>query len=460
MSINFSLFEIGRTALNANQLGISVTGQNIANVNTPGYSRQRVNLAENTPQQFGRFAVGTGVSIQGVQSFRDRFIQSRIQTETGIAGRLNAERDALYPVESALQGSENGGLQSALTNFFGAFRDLEANPNSTALRGIVAQKGSNLAAAFQSTRGRLDQIRRGTDAELRNTAESVNNLTPQIAEFNKQIKQIESVGGNASSLIDQRTELINRVSELTGARSTDNLDGTISLTIGEGRALVAGANAFQLEVQSTPPLGLTSISLGGDPAIFDEGKIKGLQNALSFTSGQIDSLDALAASVAARVNAIHSSGTDLDGNPGISFFDDSAPVTAANFAVNFAIINDPRLVVASPLTQPGQTGTVAGEIANLLTDAGNTVGTRTGSFNSIFGSMVSEAGERVRLADDGLTTQGVILSQAIAQRDSVSGVSLDEEAINLMQYQRAFEAAARFLRVADEMTQTILSLAQ
>lgn len=460
MSINFSLFEIGRTALNANQLGISVTGQNIANVNTPGYSRQRVNLAENTPQQFGRFAVGTGVSIQGVQSFRDRFIQSRIQTETGIAGRLNAERDALYPVESALQGSENGGLQSALTNFFGAFRDLEANPNSTALRGIVAQKGSNLAAAFQSTRGRLDQIRRGTDAELRNTAESVNNLTPQIAEFNKQIKQIESVGGNASSLIDQRTELINRVSELTGARSTDNLDGTISLTIGEGRALVAGDKAFQLDVQSTPPLGLSTISLGGDPAIFDEGKIKGLQNALSFTSGQIDSLDALAASVAARVNAIHSSGTDLDGNPGTSFFDDSVPVTAANFAVNFAIINDPRLVVASPLTQPGQTGTVAGEIANLLTDAENTVGTRTGSFNSIFGSMVSEAGERVRLADDGLTTQGVILSQAIAQRDSVSGVSLDEEAINLMQYQRAFEAAARFLRVADEMTQTILSLAQ
>jgi flagellar hook-associated protein 1 FlgK len=167
----------------------------------------------------------------------------------------------------------------------------------------------------------------------------------------------------------------------------------------------------------------------------------------------------LAAAVVDRVNALHTSGTDLNGNAGVNFFDASQPVTAANISINTAIVNDPRLVVASPLAQPGQSGTVAGEIANLLTDTNNTVGSRSGSFNSIFGSMISEAGEQVRNAENGLQTQGVILAQAIAQRDSISGVSLDEEAINLMQYQKAFEAAARFLKVADEMTQTILSLA-
>lgn len=460
MSINFSAYEIGRRALNANQLGISVTGQNIANVNTPGYSRQRVTLSETAPSSFGRFSVGGGVTIEGVQSFRDIFIQSRIQTETGIAGRLTSQRDALAPVESALRGSENGGLQNALSSFFGAFRDLEANPGSVPLRAIVVQKATNLTTAFQSTSNRLDQIRNGTDGEIRSTVGTVNTLSTQVAELNKQIKIGQGAGGNVSALIDERTELTNQLSELTGARTVNNIDGTISLTIGEGRALVTGDKAFALEIQNTPPFGLSSINLNGQPAVFDEGKIKGLQNAVAFTTSQIESLDGLAASVAARVNTLHTSGTDLDGNAGVDFFDASATVTAKNISINSAIVNDPRLVVASPLPQPGQTGTVAGEIANLLTDATTTVGSRTGSFNSIFGSMISDAGAQVRNAEDGLLTQGVILSQAIAQRDSISGVSLDEEAINLMQYQRAFEAAARFLRVADEMTQTILSLAQ
>lgn len=460
MSVNFSAFEIGRRALNANQLGITVTGQNIANVNTPGYSRQRVALSESAPLTLGRNSVGDGVSIEGVKSFRDLFIGSRIQTETGIAGRLTAQRDALSPVETALQGSENGGLNNALSGFFGAFRDLEANPNSVPLRGIIAQKAANLTTAFQSTYNRLDQIRRGTDGEIRSTVDQVNSITGKIAELNKQIKLGEGVGSNTSALQDQRSELATQLSELTGARSTNNGDGTITLTIGEGRPLVSGETAFQVQVQNTPPLGLASLTIDGQPANFDEGKIRGLQDALNFTSSTIDSLDGLAASVAERVNTLHTSGTDLDGNAGVNFFDTTQPVTAANIKINSAIVNDPRLVVASPLAQPGQNGTIAGEIAGLLTDQNSTVGSRTGSFSSIFGSMISDAGEKVRNAEDGLQTQGVILAQAIAQRDSISGVSLDEEAINLLQYQKAFEAAARFLKVADEMTQTILSLAQ
>lgn len=459
MSINFSPMEIGRRALNANQLGISITGQNIANVNTPGYSRQRLVLSESAPQNQSRYAIGTGVTIEGVQSFRDRFIESRIQTETGIAGRLTAQRDALAPVETALQGSENGGLQNSISGFFGAFRDLEANPNSVPLRGIVAQKASNLTTAFQSTRNRLDDIRSGIDSEMRTTVDQVNSLSGQIAELNRQIQVNEGTGNNASALRDQRSELATTLAELTGARPTDNGDGTISMTIGEGRTLVSSGQSIELGVQSTPPLGLSTITIEGEPAVFNDGKLRGLSDAVSFITSEMDSLDGLAAAVVERVNTVHTSGTDLNGNAGVNLFDASVPVTAANIRINAAIVNDPRLVVASPLPQPGQSGTVAGEIANLMTDSNNTVGDRTGSFNSIFGSMLAEAGEQVRNAENGLQTQGVILSQAIAQRDSVSGVSLDEEAINLMQYQKAFEAAARFLKVADEMTQTILSLA-
>lgn len=463
MSINFSAFEIGRRALNANAYGINLTGQNIANVNTPGYSRQRVQLSESAPANLHRLSIGGGVTVEGVQTFRDRFIESRIQNETGVAGRFAAERDALAPVETALQGSENGSLQNALNGFFSAFRDLDANPNSVPLRSIVAAKAGNLAASFNTTRGRLDQIRSDADGQIRDTVNSVNALSEQIAALNVNVRAAEAVGANASNLKDQRNELVNQISELTGARSTENSDGTISLTIGDGRSLVLGENAAKLEVTSAPPLGLATISLGGEPAAFDEGKVRGLQNAVSQIGGQITTLDELAASVVARVNTLHNSGTDLDGNSGTNLFavpTNGQPVTAANVSLNPAIGANPRLIVASASNQPGQNGTVAGEIANLLSDATSTVGSQTGSFSSIFSSLVSEAGEQVRRADDNLQTQAAIIAQATAQREAVSGVSLDEEAINLLQYQKAYEAAARFIKVADEMTQTILSLAQ
>ncbi len=460
MSINFSAFEIGRRALLANQFGIGVTGQNIANVNTYGYTRQSVQLTESHPTQFGRYAVGTGVSIAGVQSFRDQFIESRMQVEAGISGRLSARRDALSAVETGLQGTETSGLQSAMNGFFGAFRDLEANPTSLPLRAIVAQRGAALANAFHTTRDRLDDIRGGTDGQIRATVDQVNSLAGRVAGLNEQIRLAEANGGNASTLRDERGVLVSQISEMTGARSTENSDGTVTLTIGEGQALVIGDTAKQLGVSNTPPLGLAGITLDGNPAVFDEGTIRGLQDAVTSVTGQIDSLDGLAAQVVARVNTIHASGTDLDGAAGVNFFDASVPVTGANISLSAAVAGNPRLVVASPLAAPGAAGTVAGEIANLLTDPNTTVGARTGSFSSIFSSMLGEAGDQVRTADDGLQTQAAIMSQLFQQRDAVSGVSLDEEAINLLQYQKAYEAAARFLKVADEMTQTILSLAQ
>lgn len=459
MGINFNAFEIGRRALTANQLGIDITGQNIANVNTSGYSRRTLQLAETAPTSFSPFAVGSGVSIQGIRAFRDSFIESRIQHEIGIAGYLSARRDALYPVQTALQGADGSGIQNGLSDFFGSFRDLEANPDSVALRSIVAGRATNLANAFNSTAARLNTIRTGTDGQLRATVEEVNRLSDRIATLNVEIRKTENAGGQADALRDSRNELVNQISELTGARTTENDDFTITVTIGEGQPLVSGDKVNYLTVESTPPVGLAKIKINNVDAVFNDGVIKGYKTAISDITTQLAALDGLAAQVAERVNALHTTGTDLNGNPGLNFFDTSVPVTATNLKVNAAIVADSRLVVASPLPQPGQSGTVAGEIANLLTDTNTVVGTRTGSFSTIFGSLVSEAGEHVRHAADGLQTQAAIIAQASAQREAISGVSLDEEAINLLQYQRAFEAAARFIRVADEMTQTILSLA-
>lgn len=467
MGVNFSLFEIGRRALRASQTGVAVASHNIANVNTPGYSRQTVQLSASAPDEvYGWLAkgvnIGTGVNIDGIKGNRDQFIATRLQTETAINGRLTAERDALIPVEAAYNSTGGGGLNTALSEFFGAFRDLEANPTSTGVRTSVVEKGKTLSSAFRSTRARLVEIREQADQQVRANVDTVNDLSERVAKLNREIRVAESNGVNSSDLVDQRGELINQVAQLTGARSTINDDGTVSLTLADGRALVYDDQYVALTVSDTPPDGLATVNLEGEAAAIGDGALRGLQNAINSIGGQIQSLDDLAASVAGRVNTVHSSGADLTGAAGTPFFATpvSGAITAENIDVSATIQSNPRRVVAAAAGAGGGDGSVARSIAALLSDTTSVVGTTTDSFANVFASLVSSAGEAVKSADDELQTQSAILAQTQAQRDSISGVSLDEEAINLLQYQKAYEAAARFLRVADEMTQTILQLGQ
>lgn len=468
MGVNFSVFEIGRRALRAAQTGVNVTSHNIANVNTPGYSRQTVQLSASPPDtgygwlQGTGINIGTGVNVDGIKGHRDQFIATRLQTETSINGRLTAERETLIPVEAALNETDRGGIGTALKNFFGAFRDLEANPASTAVRTAIVEKGKALTSAFHSTRARLVEIRGQADQEVRATVNTVNDLAEKVADLNKQIRIAENNGITSSDLVDQRAEHINQIAELTGARSTTNADGTITLTLGDGQALVYGDQAAKLTATDTPPDGLAALSIDGQSVVIGDGKLRGLQNAIGGIGGQIQTLDDLAASVAGRVNTLHATGADLNGNAGGAFFATpaSGTVTAENIDLAAAIKANPNRVVAAASGAGGGDGSIARGLAELLSDTTSVVGSTTGSYANIFAALVSSAGAAVKTADDELATQAAILAQTQAQRDSVSGVSLDEEAISLLQYQKAYEAAARFLRVADEMTQTILQLGQ
>ncbi len=462
MGINFSPFEIGRRALRASQLGLTVSGQNIANVNTPGYTRRALQVSPSPPNGSNLGLVGNGVSIDGVRQLRDQFIESRLRTETAIAGRLTAQRDALSPVDAAFNESDGNGISAAMSKFFSSFGALEANPVSTTLRNDVIAKTGLLSASFAATRSRLVSIQSDADSELRASVSKLNTLSQQIAELNVSIANAEHSGGTASELRDQRDQLVQDAAQLSGVRAVEDQDGMVSLTLGDGQALVSGAQVTNLQVQDIPPSGLVQITLNGQPAVIFDGRLRGLLNAADNIEEQITSLDDLAASIASRVNALHSSGTDLNSNPGINFFQvpTNGPLTAANLTISAAIKANPSLIVASPLAPPATSATVAGAIAALLSDPSSQAGTRTGSFSSIYASIVSEAGKGVRSAEDALVTQQAILNQTLAQRDAISGVSLDEEAINLLQYQKSYEAAARFLKIADELTQTILSLGQ
>ncbi|MEW6737071.1 MAG: flagellar hook-associated protein FlgK [Acidobacteriota bacterium] len=462
MGINFSPFEIGQRALRASQLGLTVAGQNIANVNTPGYTRQEVQLAAAPPSGANPRLTGNGVTIEDVRSFRDQFIETRLQTESGISGRLQAKRDTLESLDAALNPASNN-ITTTLTDFFGAFRTLEANPTSVPLRTVAIESGKALGNAFNSTRARLEEIRANTDGLLRIDVEEANQLAGRIASLTASISVAENTGAKASELRDQRSQAIQSLTELTGTRTTENEDGTLTLTLADGRPLVLADRASTLQTSSTAPNGLATITLDGQPATINSGRVRGLQESIGLISSQITGLDELAAAVATRVNTAHLSGVDLDGNAGTTFFavpNGGAPITAANLAVSASVSANPRRVVSAAAGAGNGDGSVARNIAELLSDNSSQAGTRTGSFSSIYGSLVSEAGQAIKTNEDALVTQQAILAQVTAQREAASGVSLDEEAVNLLRYQRAFEAAARLLKVADEITQTVIALGQ
>jgi flagellar hook-associated protein 1 len=456
MGINFSPFEIGRRALNASQMGLQVTGNNIANVNTPGYTRQAAKLAP-TP---GDGLSLRGVSIEGVQVFRDRLIESRLQTETAISGRLTGKRDTLAAVDMALSETDSAGVSSALAEFFNAYGNLEAHPTSVAARATVVAKGSSLAATFNSTRQRLVDIRNAANASLESTITEANELAQQVASLNKQINIADNSNGETSSLRDQRGEVVRKLSELIGTRAIENQDGTVTLTLGDGQALVMADRATSLTLEPDTN-GVYAVLFNGEAAVFNEGRARGIQEGLSEINGHITAIDELAASLADRVNTLHTSGSDFNGNAGTPFFTvpaGGAPITAANLSISSSIVSDPTLVVASANGAGTGDASVARAISGLLTDTSSQAGSRVGTFNNIFASIVGDAGSSLKTVEDALVTQQSILAQTSAQREAISGVSLDEEAINLMQYQKAYEAAARFLKIADEMTQAILAL--
>ncbi|MFN0084349.1 MAG: flagellar hook-associated protein FlgK, partial [Blastocatellia bacterium] len=301
-----------------------------------------------------------------------------------------------------------------------------------------------------------------SDALRRSRVDEVNTIAGKVADLNAQISVAENTGGSAPALRDQRGELVRQLAELTGARSTETESGEITLTIGEGQAIVLGQTASPLAAESAPPEGLAVLTLEGQAVNIADGALRGLQEAIGEIGAHIASLDQLAESLASRVNALHVSGADLDGAAGTALFVASGggTVTAANIEISPAIKADPRLIVTAAAGAGSGDASVARSIAGLLSDRNSVIGSGTGSFESFYASLVTEAGAGVRSAEDALATQHAILAQTKAQRESISGVSLDEEAINLLQFQKAFEAAARFLKVADEMTLTILSLAQ
>jgi flagellar hook-associated protein 1 FlgK len=461
----------GSRAMSAQSKGAEVAGKNLANLNNTSYSRERIDIQSTAMVQTGFGTESSGVQASGAQQLRDKFLDAAVLRENSDTGSAQALNDALTRAQTALgerldrttdtsavtdtAGAGSAGIQSALSDFFTSFQSLAANPSDPSARQAVLQNANTLATRLNAADSRLAQVQTDTTAQISDDVKTVNGVLQSIATLNAQIAAAENgVTGQAPELRDQRQAKLEELAgyvNFTVSPDTAASGGTMQISVqdssGNPVPLVQGGNvvgnvAFDGTNFTTgaPPtnLGLTSGSLEANLAV-RTGPIQGVR----------DQLASLATQLTQAVNTAYNP-SGATGN----FF--ATPPASGLLAV------DPSVTVAN--LKATDTGTSGGNelalaVAGVSTKAFATSGGDAidGTASGFFSTVVSGLGGQVSSSNVNLENQQLLQSAVTDQRDSVSGVSLDEETTDLLRYQRAFQASARFVTIMDDLLNTVVN---
>ena len=438
-------------SLLADQAALQVTSNNIANANTPGYTREVPVLTENTPTVENGISYGAGVTLQKVSSIRDSILDLRISEENQQQSGAQAQVDSLNQVQQLFSDSSTG-IGADMSAFFNSLSQLSTNPTSLPQRQAVLTAAQNLAGAFNQTSTQLSNIQSSLNLNVSQDVNQINSLTQQIAKLNAQVAQMQKLGQEPGTLLDQETQLVQQLSQLTNVNVIQTESGQ-TITTGNGAALVVGGQSFNLTAQADATGTMHVFSQGADiTSAITQGKLGGtLQVRDQDIPSVMTQLDTLASQFATAFNTAHAAGTDLNGNPGGAFF---SAVAGAGAAASFSVvITDPNAIAASSDGSAGSNGNIANLSAVQTTELPSGV-SPTDSFSNI----VFNVGNLTQQAQAEATAGTSSLNQLQDQWGAISGVSIDEESTNLITYQRAFEAAARVISTVDELTQTVIGM--
>lgn len=460
------MMNTGARSMMNNQTALSTVGHNIANKSTEGFSRQRVEIQTNVPMSYGRLQIGTGAKAAQVTRINNPYLEKQIQKEGAQGGFLEARSEALDRVEQVYNEQMNKGLSQYMGEFFNAFRELSNYPENTATRTHVRETGIVLANDFQRVHKDLTEVQGDLDMQISTHTEEINQIVKEIASLNEKVSSIEIQGIPANDERDRRDLLLKKLNEKIDITWAENETGQLSITAARNAVLVSGFSSQQLETKrsgandrvevyyKTPSGQLTPIT-----ASIKGGRLGALIDTRDKTIEEFKSnVDQLAYTFATEVNKVHKQGVDLLGRPGESFFDQPMDIkdAAANMEISSSLRRDANRVAASMRDKGVADNTVANVIANLqdlplLTDG-------TSTLDDFYRSSVGRIGVLTQRAQKESEAQKNILSQLTNLRESISGVSLDEEATRMIEYQKGFDASARLIRTADEMFDTVLNL--
>jgi flagellar hook-associated protein 1 len=476
---DFGALNTALSALLSHRRASEVLGQNIANVNTEGYSRQRVDLSSQAgsvvPAVFSRGSgVGDGVKVDGIVRMRDDFLEKRSLTENGNKASLSRQVDMLRRIEMSFPEPIDTGLASQLADYWSAWDDVANTPDGVGARAQLLERATTVVSSFNRAATELTQLRDSANLQISAIVEEVNAQAARIAELNDAVRRATAGGLSANDLSDQRDTLVQRLASLTGATIRDGEFGMVDVILG-GSALVRGIRFESLEVvtNQTAPPGSASENVAWNqtglrwtkdqyPVSIGGGELHGLMNGINETMPRyLDALNNTARTLADQVNTIHSTGYDLDGNPGstqfFSYFGNPTPPAPPQAATGWAErlqlgFNDPRLVAAA--ADPASP--LDGSVAQLLARQSASPNGADASYRALISTLGVESQTIQRRYD----IQHEVALQVDTERKSISGVNLDEEMISLTQTQHAYNAAARVITTIDGMLETLINMAR
>ncbi|MCU0626800.1 MAG: flagellar hook-associated protein FlgK [Gemmatimonadaceae bacterium] len=462
MSSFGGILSVARSGLLASQKAVTVASNNITNAQTPGYSRQRVVLRTNEPVQLPQGSFGTGVLVDNVERVRDVLLDDTFRQDTASATFSEQRRDTLQAIERVWGEPSETGLAAGLEQFWNAWGDLAATPTSAAARSVVRQRGQQVSQQLNTFAARLGDMVSQSRAQTIETVSRINALAREIGALNSRIVPAESGGIEAPELRDQRDLKVDELASLVGATAIEAPDGSINVQIG-GDTIVDGSQVKEIEIRAPigrpDELGVALVGRGVGP-IETIAQVGGrLAAQLQDFNGTIPNaqaaVDEIARALVTEVNAIHRTGF-VGADPAGDFFDPAA-TTASGIRLDAAIAADAGLIAAADTAGESGNNGVALRLSQLRSTT-VTVDGQVQTIGAAWRGMVTTTAIGANAADAAAVSSRTLASQTDARRESMKGVSIDEEMVNLMRFQQSYAAAARLISVVDEMSQTLINL--
>jgi flagellar hook-associated protein 1 FlgK len=474
MSGLFYGLEIAKTGLYVSQKGLKLSGNNIANANTEGYTRQRLVIESLYPSTMSRLNIGLriggGANVKQIDQIRSAYIDRQLRGQYSALGEWNTRSTEMEFIVSLINETKDAtSLSSALASFYDSLSKLAEHPESLEIRTNVQQNAIKLCETFNYYYNQLVDQQNAYNDSIQVTVNSINSLAKSIADYNKQIFAYELGGHAANELRDQRALLVDKLSQLVNIEYSENANGQLTITT-NGQTLVSNNSATMLQTSPDVTTGFYDILYEGADFNYDSGELEAYRLLRDGTTVEemgipylLSNLNTLAQSLAQSFNEVHETGYTIPigagaSLTGIQFFDvpagGYAAITAGNIALSAEVLADGRNIAASdaPIDLNAEdTGIGNYKIAQKLyelTTSKTIAG--IGSFDDFLTSFVVQVGIACSSAQDMSESQTAIVDNLETRRESISGVSIDDEMINILSFQHSYAAAARVLTAIDE----------
>lgn len=452
----FSGLELGKRALATHQLWLNTIGHNVANVNTPGYSRQRVTTSTSTPEEHRAGMIGTGVNATAIRSVRDLFLNKQFRDENKNLGQWASQEKMLTRVEGIFMEPSSDSLGDLMEKFWTGWMDLGNNPESIAARTALKEQANLLTTGFHRRYDQLAELQKSIDIDVELIVNKVNSITDEIASLNKQISRSELGDISANDLRDRRGLMIDELSQFIDVNTADQANGATLVYVG-ALMIVDDSEAIHLDTRDSAGKSFVTSEVvweGTTKKVQNyNGELKGLIEMRDKTIPQyMNDLDILAETLVTEVNSVHSVGYDLNNTTNINFFDANF-LSAGNLRLSQDVTNNVTRIAASQSGAVGDNGN-AQAIADLRKSLFMTRGTATMEefYNTIVGQVGIDTNKAIQLKE----SHTLLVEQIENARQSVQGVSLDEEMTQMIKYQHAFDAAARVITQVDQALEMVI----